>query len=124
MPNQATASPTIVAPAMTAHGQSPIMPTHAVAMPICSVQIRHTCTRRASSPSLVCRIASVKYWPHTRIDVVATPRVTMCTSSQRCWWITGPASATTSSATSQKDTGRDARRCQLRRPPPRSVDPP
>lgn len=56
----------------------------------------------------------MKYWPHTMIEVVATPSVTMCTSSQRDCGIHGFATATMSRATSHPDTGRDALRCQLR----------
>ena len=84
---QTSAAETISAPSTTTHGQDGSMPRIVTARPAVSSQMRTTWRGRDSSPRRVFSSASAKCCPHTMIEVVISPSVTMCTISQRDWGI-------------------------------------
>lgn len=80
---QTRAAETISAPSTTTQGHEGSIPRIVTSTPTLSTWIRRTCRGRDSSPRRVFSSASAKCCPHTMIEVVISPRVTMCTSSQR-----------------------------------------
>src|SRR5690625_958437 len=107
-----SAAETSRAPTTTSHGQVGTMPAMASTTPSCSRRIRPTCRERVSWARRVFSSASVKCWPHTMIEVVISPSVTMWTISQRACGMNGWIRTTTIRISIHTETGRAARRCQ------------